>query len=101
MEDIIDRVIALYPVHINRNTVFIAPRFDDLPRAIQEEAEKQGYNDQDPNDRITGVNYQGKIYIVQSNIRSKEEVEENLLHEHVHQILHGDKSDQQGIKLRA
>jgi len=101
MENIIDRVGARYPVHINRNTVFVVPRFDDLPRAIQEEAEKQGYNDQDTNDRITGVNYQGKIYIVQSNIRSKEEVEENLLHEHIHQILHGDKSDPQGIKLSA
>ena len=83
INSIINRVIANSIVNFGRETIIIAPRYDDLPRAIQKEAERQGYDDLNPNDRITGINYQGKIYIVQSNIQSKEKVEETILHERI------------------
>ena len=96
---IIDGFITSSPVHTSRETVIVAPKFNDLPGAIQEEAERQGY-DNKPNNHITGITYQVKIYIVQSNVQSKAEVEEILFHERIHQILHGDKSDPQGISIK-
>ncbi len=83
INSIIDRVITDSIVNFGRETIIIAPRFDDLPMAIQEEAERQGYDNKDPNDRIPGVTYKGKIYLIHENIQSKDEVEETILHERI------------------
>jgi hypothetical protein len=83
INSIINRVIANSIVNFGRETIVIAPRYDDLPRAIQKEAERQGYDDLNPDDRITDVNYKFKIYVIHENIQSKDEVEETILHERI------------------
>ena len=83
INSIIDRVITDSIVNFGRETIIIAPRFDDLPMAIQEETERQGYDDLNPDDRITDVNYKFKIYVIHENIQSKEKVEETILHERI------------------
>lgn len=71
INSIIDRVITDSIVNFGRETIIIAPRFDDLPMAIQEEAERQGYDDLNPNDSITDVNYKFKIYVIHAGIMKK------------------------------
>ncbi len=100
IDSVIKRVIAASPSHISRDTVIVADTFADLPPAVREEAAQQGYDNNNHNDRINGVTYQGKVYLVQENIQSELEVEETLLHERIHQILHGNKADPQGHELK-
>jgi hypothetical protein len=71
INSIINRVIANSIVNFGRETIVIAPRYDDLPRAIQKEAERQGYDDLNPDDRITDVNYKFKIYVIHAGIMKK------------------------------
>jgi hypothetical protein len=66
---VINRVIATFPSHISRNTVIVVDGFDSLPPAIRKVAEQQGYDHTNPNERINGVTYQGKIYIVHGNVQ--------------------------------
>ncbi|MGQ0442187.1 MAG: MuF-C-terminal domain-containing protein [Methylophilaceae bacterium] len=71
----------------NREAIVTARRFNDLPPAIIKYAKAQGYDNNDRNDRISGVTYQGKIYLVQENISTALKAEEVLLHEHVYYVL--------------
>ncbi len=68
MERITERFIKASLLHTSRDTVIIASWYDDLPRAIQKEVERQGYDDLNPDDRITDVNYKFKIYVIHANI---------------------------------
>jgi len=88
---VVDRVFG--KLHNNgksaRETVIIVDTFESLPGEIVIYANNDGYNNQDPNDRIRGVTYKGKIYLVQEHIHSELEAEETLLHERIHQVLKG------------
>jgi hypothetical protein len=85
--------VAASVSHFDSEAIIITPTFDALPMEIIRASEKQGYDNNNPKDRITGVTYKVKIYFVQENIHSVLEVEETLLHEHIHQILHGEQND--------
>lgn len=103
LEATIGRVIAGSPSHFSRDTVVTAPLFADLPASILAKAEKEGYdaNGRKSNgEKLTGATYDGKVYLVQENISSELEAEETLLHERIHQIVHGNAKDPDGIALR-
>ena len=53
-------------------TVVVAPTFNALPAPILAYAKKQGYDNTSANERITGVAYRGKVYLIQENIPSVE-----------------------------
>ncbi|MFM8899145.1 MAG: hypothetical protein ACKOF9_04245 [Burkholderiales bacterium] len=80
--------------------VVVAPTFSDLPQPILAHAQKQGYDNASTDERITGVAYRGKVYLIQENIPSVELAEETLFHERVHQVLRGNASDPGGEKLK-
>ena len=44
-------------------------------------------------EKVTGVSYEGKVYLVQENISSELEAEETLPHERIHQIGHGNANE--------
>lgn len=103
LEATIARVIAGSPSHFSRDTVVTASLFADLPAPILAKAKKEGYdaNGRKPNgEKLTGATYDGKVYLVQENISSELEAEETLLHERIHQIVHGNAKDPDGIALR-
>lgn len=80
---VIDRVTAGWR-QSDREAVILLERFEDLPAAVLKEADKAGYNNADPDERIYGVAYQGKIYLLHENLFSAYDVEEALLHERLH-----------------
>ena len=82
---VIDRVAARWKG--DSEAPIVVRRFTDLPAAIVAAAEAQGYNNDNPQDRIHGVAYQGRIYVVQENVTSEAQVEEVLLHERQHLAL--------------
>lgn len=81
-------------------TVVVASTFDDLPAPILAHAQKQGYDNASTDERITGVAYRSKVYLVQENIPSEALAEETLFHERVHQVLRGNINDPKGEKLK-
>jgi len=103
LDVVIDRVTARSPSHFSRDTVVTAPLFADLPPPILAKAKNEGYDAhgrKTNGEKLTGVSYDGKVYLVQENISSELEAEETLLHERLHQIVHGNAKDPSGIALR-
>lgn len=103
LESTIASVIAASPSQWSRDTVVTATLFADLPAPIVEKAKAEGYDAHGRNrdgQKLTGVAYDGKVYLVQENISSEIEAEETLLHERIHQILHGNAEDENGKALR-
>lgn len=83
VESTIDRITSGWR-QSDREAVILLDRFEELPAAILEEAQKAGYDNNSPDDRIYGVAYQGKIYLLHENLFSALDVEEALLHERLH-----------------
>ena len=52
-----------------------------LPPKVLDEAKKSCYDNNNPKNRIYGLSYQGKIYLIHENIYSVKDIEEALLHE--------------------
>ncbi|MDO8346295.1 MAG: hypothetical protein Q7S85_00185 [Rugosibacter sp.] len=103
LDAVIDRVIAGSPSHFARETVITVPLFADLPAPILAQAKQEGYDQHGRNasgHKLTGVTYEGKVYLVQENISSELEAEETLLHERSHPILNGNAKDPNGLELR-
>ena len=103
LESTIASVIAASPSQWRRDTVVTATLFADLPAPIVEKAKAEGYDAHGRNrdgQKLTGATYDGKVYLVQENISSEIEAEETLLHERIHQILHGNAEDENGKALR-
>lgn len=103
LESTIASVIAASPSQWSRDTVVTATLFADLPAPIVEKAKAEGYDAHGRNrdgQKLTGATYDGKVYLVQENITSEIEAEETLLHERIHQILHGNAEDENGKALR-
>ncbi len=95
----IDRVVAASPSKWARNTAVPVPRFADLPAAVLAKAKNEGYDDngrKDSGEKLTGVTYQGKVYLVQANNSGELEAEETLLHVGNQQTLHGNPNDEKG-----
>ncbi len=76
----------------NGHAPIVVARFEDLPAPILAAAKKQGYDNKNPKDRIKGVAYFGRVYLVQENIQSELEAEEALLHEATHIALRASQS---------
>jgi N12 class adenine-specific DNA methylase len=103
LEATIGRITSASPSHFGRETVVWHPLFADLPSPILEKAKAEGYDEhgRHPNGyKIPGITYDGKVYLVQENISSELEAEETLLHERIHQIVHGNAKDPDGVALR-
>lgn len=103
LESTIASVIAASPSQWSRDTVVTATLFADLPAPILAKAKAEGYDAhgrKSNGEKLTGVAYDGKVYLVQENISSEIEAEETLLHERIHQILHGNAEDKNGKALR-
>jgi hypothetical protein len=103
LEATIGRITSASPSHFGRETVVWHPLFADLPSPILEKAKAEGYDEhgRHPNGyKIPGITYDGKVYLVQENISSELEAEETLLHERIHQIIHGNAKDPDGVALR-
>lgn len=103
LESTIASVIAASPSQWSRDTVVTATLFADLPAPILAKAKNEGYDAhgrKSNGEKLTGVAYDGKVYLVQENISSELEAEETLLHERIHQILHGNAEDENGKALR-
>jgi hypothetical protein len=103
LEATIGGITSASPSHFGRETVVWHPLFADLPSPILEKAKAEGYDEhgRHPNGyKIPGITYDGKVYLVQENISSELEAEETLLHERIHQIVHGNAKDPDGIALR-
>lgn len=103
LESTIASVIAASPSQWSRDTVVTATLFADLPAPILAKAKAEGYDAhgrKSNGEKLTGVAYDGKVYLVQENISSEIEAEETLLHERIHQILHGNAEDENGKALR-
>lgn len=103
LDSVIDRVIAASPSHFSRDTVVSTPAFSGLPEPVRAEAQNEGYDENGrkaDGQKITGVAYDGKVYLVQGNLSGELEAEETLLHERIHQILHGNAKDPNGTELR-
>lgn len=62
---VIDRVAVQWKG--NSEASIVARRFANLSAEVVAAAEAQGYSNNDPKDRINGVAYQGRIYVVQKN----------------------------------
>lgn len=103
LESTIASVIAASPSQWSRDTVVTATLFADLPAPILAKAKNEGYDAhgrKSNGEKLTGVAYDGKVYLVQENISSELEAEETLLHERLHQIVHGNAKDPEGKALR-
>lgn len=67
--------------------VVLLDRFDGLPPKVIAEAKKIGYNNNNPDERIYGVAYDGKIYLIHENLYSELDIEDALLLERLHLSL--------------
>ncbi len=92
LDGVISRITAKWKGNGQASVVRIAT-FDTLPAPILQAAKKQGYDNHSTNERIPGVTWQGKVYLVQENITSAALAEQTLLHERVHQVLSGNTND--------
>ncbi len=73
LNGVIGRVTAKWRVSSagDGQAVVVVPRFEDLPDAILAAATEQKYDNTKSDERVTGVTYKGKIYLVQQNITSE------------------------------
>lgn len=70
----IDRIIAASPGQWSRNTVVPVSLFSDLPAPVLAKAQKEGYDGngrKDSGKKLTGITYDGKVYLVQANVSGR------------------------------
>ena len=60
--------INIFVSHFDSEAIVITPTFDTLPKAIIRATGKQGYDNSNPKDCITGVAYKSKVYVIQDNV---------------------------------
>jgi len=99
LDGVISRITAQWKGAGKASVVRVAT-FDMLPARILEAAKAQGYDNASTNERIPGVTWHGKVYLVQENITSEAIAEQTLLHERVHQVLRGNAGDVGSVNLR-
>ena len=70
LDTVIARVTAKWKGDGQASVVTVG-RFDDLPAPILAAAKEQGYDNTSTSERIPGVTYKGKVYLIHENITSK------------------------------
>ena len=59
---------AIFVSKFDRKAIVITPTFSKLPTAIIRATNKQGYDNSNPKDCITGVTHKSKVYVIQDNV---------------------------------